>query len=118
MNGPGRRDQVLETADHIAHLDEDLAAVLRWTTQITHLPPEEALFEIGTSSDAIETIPAAIYCFLKHPRNFSGAVLSAVNAGDAADSIAALAGGFVGALAGVEAIDKQWLAAKWKIPIC
>ena len=45
-------DQVLETADHIAHLDEDLAAVLRWSTQITHLPPEEALFEIGTSSDA------------------------------------------------------------------
>jgi ADP-ribosylglycohydrolase len=102
-------DQVLETADHIAHLDEDLAAVLRWSTQITHLPPEEALFEIGTSSDAIETVPAAVYCFLKHPRNFSGAVLAAVNAGDAADSIGALTGSFVGALAGVNAIDKRWL---------
>jgi ADP-ribosylglycohydrolase len=32
-----------------------------------------------------------------------------VNAGDAADSIGALAGSFVGALAGVEAIDKHWL---------
>jgi len=102
-------DQVLEAADHIAHLDEDMAAVLRWSTQITHLPPEEALFEIGTSSDAIETVPAAIYCFLKHPRNFSGAVLAAVNAGDATDSIGALTGSFVGVLAGVEAIDKQWL---------
>jgi ADP-ribosyl-[dinitrogen reductase] hydrolase len=106
-SNPG--DQVLETADHIAHMDKDMAAVLRWTTQITHLPPEEALFEIGTSSDCIETIPAAVYCFLKHPRIFSGAVLSAANAGDAADSIAALAGSFVGALAGVEAIDSQWL---------
>jgi len=103
-------DQVLETADHVAHLDEDLAAVLRWSTQITHLQPEEALFEIGTSSDAIETVPAAIYCFLKHPRSFAGAVLTAVNAGDAADSIGALAGSFVGALAGVEVIDKQWLS--------
>jgi len=103
-------DQVLETADHIAYLDEDLAAVLRWSTQITHLPPEQALFEIGTSSDAIEAIPAAIYCFLKHPRNFAGAVLSAVNAGEAADAIGALAGSFVGALAGVGAIDKQWLS--------
>lgn len=102
-------DQVLETADHIAHLDEDLAALLRWTTQVTHLPPEEALFEIGTSSDAIETIPAAIYCFLKHPKKYSSAVLSAVNAGDAADAIGALAGSFVGALSGVDAIDKQWL---------
>jgi ADP-ribosylglycohydrolase len=102
-------DQVLETADHIARLDEDLAAVLRWTTQIVHLPPEEALFEIGTSSDALETVPAAIYCFLKHPRNFSSAVLSAVNAGDAADAIGALTGSFIGALAGLDAIDKQWL---------
>ena len=102
-------DQVLETADYIAHLDKDMAAVLRWSTQITHLPPEEALFEIGTSSDAIETVPAAIYCFLKHPRNFSGAVFPAVNAGDAADSIGALTGSFVGALAGVQAIDKQFL---------
>ena len=104
-------DQVLETADHIAHLDEDLAAILRWSTQITHLPPEEALFEIGTSSDAVEALPAAIYCFLKYPRNFSGAVLAAVNAGDAADSIGALTGSFVGAWAGVNAIDGQWLQA-------
>jgi ADP-ribosylglycohydrolase len=102
-------DQVLETADYIAHLDKDMAAVLRWSTQITHLPPEEALFEIGTSSDAIETVPAAIYCFLKHPRNFSGAVFPAVNAGDAADSIGALTGSFVGALAGAQAIDGQFL---------
>ena len=101
-------DQVLETADHIARLDADLAAVLRWSAQITHLPPEEALFEIGTSSDAIEAIPAAVYCFLKYPRNFTGAVLTAVNAGDAADSIGALTGSFVGALAGADAIDKQW----------
>ena len=104
-----KADQVLETADHISHLDEDLAAVLRWSTQITHLPPEEALFEIGTSSDAIETVPAAIYCFLKHPRSFSGAVFPAVNAGDATDSIGALAGSFVGALAGVQAVDKHLL---------
>ena len=106
-SSPG--EQVLETADHMAHMDADLAAVLRWATQIMHLPPEQALFEIGTSSDCIETIPAAVYCFLKYPRNFSGAVLSAANAGDAADSIAALAGSFVGALAGVDAIDRQWL---------
>ncbi len=107
-SSPG--NQVLETADHIARLDEDLAALLRWTTQIAHLPPEEALFEIGTSSDAVEAIPAAVYCFLKYPRNFAGAVLTAVNAGDAADAIGALTGSFVGALAGLEAIDRKWLA--------
>jgi ADP-ribosyl-[dinitrogen reductase] hydrolase len=100
-------DQVLETADHIECIDRSFASVLRWSTQITHLPPEEALFEIGVSSDAIEAVPAAIYCFLKHPQNFLNAVLSAANAGDAANSIAALAGSFVGALAGMQAIDKS-----------
>lgn len=102
-------DQVLETADYISYLDEDLAGLIRWATQITHLPSQEALFEIGTSSDVLETIPAALYCFLKHPRDFSAATLSAVNAGDASDLIAALAGCFVGALAGLEAIDRQWV---------
>lgn len=101
-------DQVLETADRIHDLDQDMAAMLRWVTQIVHLPAEEALFEIGTSSDALEAVPAAVYCFLKHARNYAAAVLSAVNAGDAADSIAALTGSFVGAASGIDTIPKNW----------
>jgi ADP-ribosylglycohydrolase len=101
-------DQVIEAADRVASLDGDMAAMLRWVTQITHLPPEEALFEIGTSADALEAIPAAVYCFLKHPRNYSGAVLAAANGGDAADSIAALAGSMVGAFAGIDSIPNHW----------
>jgi ADP-ribosyl-[dinitrogen reductase] hydrolase len=102
-------DQVLETADHIAPLDADFAAVLRWITQIMDLPPEEALFEIGTSSDAIETVPAAIYCFLKNPGDYNKAVLSAVNAGEASDSVGALTGCFVGLISGYTAIKQNWL---------
>jgi ADP-ribosyl-[dinitrogen reductase] hydrolase len=101
-------NQVLETADRVADIDKDIAAMIRWVTQITHIPPEEALFEIGTSSDTIETVSAAIYCFLKYPRNFSHAVLAAANGGDASDSIGALAGSFVGAYSGQESIPEQW----------
>lgn len=101
-------DQVLETADRVASVDANFAAMLRWVTEITHLPPEEALFEIGTSADAMEAIPAATYCFLKYPRQFEKAVLAAVSAGDASDSIGALTGSFVGALAGINAIPKRW----------
>ncbi len=101
-------DQVLEVADRVHSIDTDMTAMLRWVTQIVHLAPEEALFEIGTSSDSLEVVPAAAYCFLKHPRQFSGAVLTAVNAGDASDSIAALTGSFVGALTGIEAIPMEW----------
>ena len=52
-------DQVLEIADCVHMIDTDMAAMLRWVTQIVHLPAEEALFEIGTSSDALEVVPAA-----------------------------------------------------------
>jgi len=105
-SSPG--EQVLETADKVASLDQDMAAMLRWVTQMLHLNPEEALFEIGTSSDAIETIPAATYCFLKYPRNFQNAVLAAVNAGDASDSVAALTGSMVGAYSGIDVIPREW----------
>jgi len=101
-------DQVLEIADRVQDTDADMSALLRWVTQIVHLRPEEALFEIGTSSDALEVVPAAVYCFLKHPRQYAEAVLIAVNAGDASDSIGALAGSFVGAFAGWEIIPKEW----------
>ena len=103
-------DQVLETADQASPLDQDFAAMLRWVTQIVHLPAEEALFEIGTSSDAIEAVPAAVYCFLKYPRQFSRAISTAVNAGEASDSVAALAGSFVGAFSGLAAIESHWLS--------
>jgi ADP-ribosylglycohydrolase len=101
-------DQVLETADRVAPLDGDVAAMLRWVTQIVHLPPDEALFEIGTSADALEAVPAATYCFLKYPRDYTHAVLAAVNGGDASDSIAALTGSFVGAFAGDAVVPPHW----------
>jgi len=101
-------NQVLEVADCAHSIDADMAAMLRWVTQIVELPPEEALFEIGTSSDALEVLPAATYCFLKHPRQCADAILTAANAGEASDSVAALAGSFVGAFAGLEAIPKTW----------
>jgi ADP-ribosylglycohydrolase len=105
-SSPG--DQVLEIADCVDPIDHDMSAMMRWVTQIVHLPPEEALFEIGTSSDSLEVVPAATYCFLKHPRHFAQATLAAANAGDASDSTAALAGSFVGAFAGSGAIPKEW----------
>lgn len=106
QTAPG--DQLLEVADQVHLIDADMAALLRWVIQIAHLRPEEALFEIGTSSDALEVVPAAAYCFLRHPRQFAEAVLTAVNAGDASDSIAALTGSFVGAFAGWDAIPTNW----------
>ncbi|MBN2337070.1 MAG: ADP-ribosylglycohydrolase family protein, partial [Acidobacteria bacterium] len=53
-------------------------------------------------------VPAAVYCFLKYPGDFPRAVLAAVNAGDAAASIGALTGSFVGLLSGAPVIRAGW----------
>ncbi len=74
------------------------------------IPPEEALSEIGTSGYIIETVTAAVYCFSKTPKDFSASVLSAVSAGDDADSVACLTGAFSGAYNGISGIPLEWLS--------
>ncbi|MBI1747163.1 MAG: ADP-ribosylglycohydrolase family protein [Acidobacteria bacterium] len=97
------------TAHSIEELDGELAAQLRWVLSLLPLPTEEALAEIGTSGYILETLPAAAYCFIKTPTDFSASVLSAVNAGEDADSVACLAGAFSGAYNGVGRIPPDWI---------
>ena len=66
------------------------------------------LFDIGTTSMAIHTVPAALYCFLRSPNNFTSSVLRAVNAGGDTDSIAAITGAISGAFNGINAIPLHW----------
>ena len=67
------------------------------------------LSEIGTGKYVLESIPAALYCFLNTPMNFEETLLTAVNAGGDTDSIAAIAGALSGALNGAAAIPMRWL---------
>jgi ADP-ribosylglycohydrolase len=67
------------------------------------------LEEIGTGKYVLESVPAALYCFLNSPSSFEETLLTAVNAGGDTDSIAALAGSLSGALNGAPAIPMRWL---------
>ena len=67
------------------------------------------LEEIGTGKYVLESVPAALYCFLNTPENFEETILTAVNAGGDADSIASIAGALSGALNGAPAIPMRWL---------
>lgn len=66
-----------------------------------------ALEMIGTAPDVKQTVPAALYCFLKHD-NYLDGVLAAIKAGGDTDTTAAIVGALFGAYSGIKAIDKKF----------
>jgi ADP-ribosyl-[dinitrogen reductase] hydrolase len=64
--------------------------------------------EIKSSGYVIHTLEAALWCVLQH-HNFSDAVLAAVNLGGDTDTTACVAGGFAGAIYGIDAIPSDWI---------
>ena len=72
-----------------------------------HITPQQALRVLGTKADVRETVPAALYCFLKFD-NYYDAVLTAIKAGGDTDTTAAIVGAMCGARYGMKAIDKAF----------
>jgi poly(ADP-ribose) glycohydrolase ARH3 len=71
-------------------------------------PPEEAGILIGGGVAAHESVPFAIYAFLRHPTSFQDCLLcAALNSGDR-DTVAAMACAISGAYLGATAIPEQW----------
>jgi ADP-ribosyl-[dinitrogen reductase] hydrolase len=70
----------------------------------THIPASSALRVLGTKADVRQTVPAALYCFLKFD-NYNEAVLAAIKAGGDTDTTAAIVGALFGAKLGIKAID-------------
>lgn len=69
-----------------------------------HITPQQALRVLGTKADVRETVPSALYCFLKFD-NYHDAVVAAIKAGGDTDTTAAIVGGLFGAKLGIKAID-------------
>ncbi len=69
-----------------------------------HITPQQALRVLGTKADVRETVPSAMYCFLKF-NNYHDAVVAAIKAGGDTDTTAAIVGGLFGAKLGIKAID-------------
>ena len=70
---------------------------------------DEAEKIFGTKSNILETLPYALFCFLKTPNNYKETIIGSINIEGDADSIAAIAGSFSGALNGFYAIPKEWI---------
>lgn len=72
-----------------------------------HIPAASALRVLGTKADVRETVPAALYCFLKFD-NYHDAILAAIRAGGDTDTTAAIVGALFGAKLGMKGIDRSF----------
>ncbi len=68
--------------------------------------PEE---QIESSGYVMHCLEASLWCAAKHPGDFAGAVLAAINLGGDTDTTAAVTGALVGAQLGRHAIPPLWV---------
>jgi len=64
--------------------------------------------ELGNGIEAHNSVPTAIYCFLRNWNSFEDSVLYAVSLGGDTDTIGAMTGAISGAYHGFEAIPERW----------
>ena len=64
--------------------------------------------EIKSSGYVVDTLEAAIWCFL-NTDTYKDCVLKAVNLGEDTDTVGAVAGGLAGLYYGTEAIPEEWI---------
>jgi ADP-ribosyl-[dinitrogen reductase] hydrolase len=76
-----------------------------------HITPQQALRVLGTKANVRETVPSALYCFLKFDK-YHEAIECAIRAGGDTDTTAAIVGGLFGAKLGMKAIDKQFYSVE------
>ncbi len=70
--------------------------------------PEEAARLIGRSVAVYESMPFAVYSFMRHSESFEKCIYCAVLNGGDRDTLGAMAGAISGAYLGIEAIPDVW----------
>lgn len=73
-----------------------------------HITPEQALRVIGTKADVRQSVPAALYCFLKFD-NYGDAIKAAIRAGGDTDTTAAIVGALFAARDGTVNMLPSWI---------
>src|SRR5579884_322683 len=98
---PERRDPSIRTTLH-----DRLALVL----DLVDRSPPDAFDRLWNGAYVLESLPAALYCFLRSPTDVEEVLLRAVNMGRDADTVAAMAGTMSGALNGFDGLPQRLLA--------
>lgn len=72
-----------------------------------HISAPQALRHLGTKANVTETVPSALYCFLKFT-DYHEAVEASIRAGGDTDTTAAIVGALIGARDGMKVIDRSF----------
>jgi poly(ADP-ribose) glycohydrolase ARH3 len=72
------------------------------------VPPNAAADELGRSVAVHESMPFAVYSFLKYPKSFEACLFCAILHGGDRDTLGAMACAISGAYLGIEAIPHVW----------
>jgi len=72
-------------------------------------PTKDLLAFTGSSGFVLESLPAAMACFLRSTLDPEEVLVSAVNAGEDTDTVAAMAGALIGAYLGESVFPTRWL---------
>lgn len=72
------------------------------------VPPPDAARRLGRSVAMHESLPFAIYSFLRHPQSFEACLFCAILHGGDRDTLGAMACAVSGAYLGIEAIPPAW----------
>lgn len=70
--------------------------------------PLDMLEVLGTKADVRQTVPSALYCYLKFEK-FSEAITYAIRAGKDTDTTAAIVGALIGTREGARGIPREWV---------
>jgi len=71
----------------------------------------------GISGYIYHTVPAVLYCWFKHKKNFRDSLTDMVRCGGDTDTTGAILGAITGAGGGKEVIPEEWLNNIWDWPI-
>jgi poly(ADP-ribose) glycohydrolase ARH3 len=85
----------------------DKMALVR-TLLAEDVPPSDAARCLGRSVAVHESLPFAVYSFLRHPQSFEACLFCAILNGGDRDTLGAMACAISGAYLGLEAIPQAW----------
>jgi poly(ADP-ribose) glycohydrolase ARH3 len=98
-------DLLQDTAPFVNALDDIEQGLARGATCM------EMVATLGAGVTAHESVPIALYCFLRHPGSYADVIRQAVFLGGDTDTIASMAGALSGAFLGQAAIPDEWVQA-------
>lgn len=108
IDDPGYPERSWETRPGKTSAAITLASRVREVADLLAWPTERAFSYLYNGAFVLETLPCALWCFLRDVNDPEEGVVTAVLGGRDADTVASMAAAYFGALHGVGAFPDRW----------